>query len=82
MRQFAVIGCRYVDLAQAIEPIIRRQLDEINAGGLTMDDQVSQLIQAMASYSLKPSFDPTSSSTTVMPQDASLQTALASAWHG
>jgi hypothetical protein len=22
MRQFAVIGCRYVDLAQAIEPII------------------------------------------------------------
>lgn len=58
------------------------ELNEINAGGLTLDNQVSQLVQAMASFtSTHPSFDPVSTSA-VMPQDQSVQNAIAAAWHG
>ncbi|WP_398482627.1 calcium-binding protein [Tardiphaga sp.] len=58
-----------------------RELDEIKAGGLTLDNQVSQLVQAMASFtSTHPSFDPTSTSAS-MPQDQSVQSAIAAAWH-
>ena len=43
------------------------QLQEITAGGVKIDSQISQLVQAMATYSAKqcPGFDPASSSSTV-----------------
>ncbi|MEW6438247.1 MAG: calcium-binding protein [Pseudomonadota bacterium] len=56
------------------------QLSEITAGGLEIDSQVSQLVQAMASYAAaNPSFNPETA--TQMPNDPSLQKALAAAWH-
>jgi hypothetical protein len=58
------------------------QFQEITAGGLNIDTQVSQLVQAMATYSANnPGFDPTSSSHTAVPTDASLQNSVAAAWH-
>jgi len=58
------------------------QLQEITAGGLKIDSQISQLVQAMATYSTNnPGFDPTSSSNTTAPNDTNLQNAMASAWH-
>jgi hypothetical protein len=58
------------------------QLQEITAGGLKIDSQVSQLVQAMATYSANNSgFDPTSSSISAIPNDANLQGAIATAWH-
>jgi hypothetical protein len=57
------------------------QLQEITAGGLKIDNQVSQLVQAMATYSTNnPSFDPASSGAG-MPSDANLQSAIGAAWH-
>jgi hypothetical protein len=57
------------------------QLQEITAGGVKIDSQISQLVQAMATYSANnPGFDPASSGSTV-PTDTSLQTAVAAAWH-
>jgi uncharacterized repeat protein (TIGR03803 family) len=57
------------------------QLQEIAAGGLKIDNQLSQLVQAMASYaSNNPGFDPASSGTS-MPTDSSLQSTIAAAWH-
>jgi Ca2+-binding RTX toxin-like protein len=57
------------------------QLQEITAGGLKIDSQISQLVQAMATYSAaNPGFDPTASSSSV-PNDASLQSAIGAAWH-
>ena len=44
--------------------------------------QLSQLVQAMATYSTaNPEFDPTSSGNTSVPSDPTLQTAMAAAWH-
>jgi hypothetical protein len=58
------------------------QLQEITAGGLKLDSQVSQLVQAMATYSANNSgFDPTTSSTHTVPTDGGLQTAMAASWH-
>ncbi len=58
------------------------QLQEITAGGLKIDSQISQLVQAMATYSTNNSgFDPTSSSHTSVPNDTGLQTAIGAAWH-
>jgi hypothetical protein len=58
------------------------QLQEITAGGLKIDRQISQLVQAMAAYSASHSgFDPTSSSVSAVPNDSSLQATLASSWH-
>ncbi|MGJ4927436.1 calcium-binding protein [Bradyrhizobium sp. HKCCYLS2038] len=58
------------------------QLQEITAGGLKIDSQISQLVQAMASYSASHAgFDPTSASVQAAPNDAGLQTAIAAAWH-
>ncbi|WP_342724633.1 calcium-binding protein [Bradyrhizobium sp. B097] len=58
------------------------QLQEINAAGLKIDSQISQLVQAMATYSASNAgFDPTSSSITTIPNDASLQNAVGAAWH-
>jgi hypothetical protein len=55
---------------------------QITAGGLKLDSQVSQLVQAMATYSASnPAFDPTSSSVLAVPSDTSLQNSLAAAWH-
>jgi hypothetical protein len=57
------------------------QLQEITAGGLKIDDQVSQLVQAMATYSSNNSgFNPTASGAG-MPTDSGLQSAIAAAWH-
>lgn len=57
------------------------QLQEISAGGLKIDTQVSQLVQAMATYSGNNSgFDPAAGSATA-PNDTNLQTTLAAAWH-
>jgi hypothetical protein len=57
-------------------------LQEISAGGLKVDSQISQLVQAMATYSAgNPGFDPTVSSVHTIPNDNGLQTAVAAAWH-
>ncbi|MGA2289303.1 hypothetical protein, partial [Bradyrhizobium sp.] len=58
------------------------QLQGITAGGLKIDSQISQLVQAMATYSANnPGFDPTAPAISSLPNDANLQTALATAWH-
>ncbi|WP_245313865.1 hypothetical protein [Bradyrhizobium elkanii] len=57
------------------------QLQEITAGGLKIDSQVSQLVQAMATYANNPGFDPTSSSIHTVPNDTSLQGTMSAAWH-
>ena len=58
------------------------QLQDITAGGLKIDSQISQLVQSMATYATNnPGFDPTSSSTTVVPNDPTLQSAVSAAWH-
>jgi hypothetical protein len=58
------------------------QLQEISAGSLKIDSQVSQLVQAMATYSASnPGFDPAAPGVTAVPSDANLQTTLAAAWH-
>ncbi|MGY3590313.1 Ca2+-binding RTX toxin-like protein [Bradyrhizobium sp. USDA 4341] len=58
------------------------QLQEITAGGLKIDSQLSQLVQAMATYAANnPGFDPTSSSVHTVPNDASLQSTMSAAWH-
>jgi len=58
------------------------QLAEIVLGdGFKIDAGVSQLISAMASYSAgNPGFSPTAANA-VMPQDQTLQGAIAAAWH-
>jgi Ca2+-binding RTX toxin-like protein len=56
------------------------QLQEITAQGLRLDNQIGQLVQAMAAYSTSnPGFDPTQA--TQMPADPVLQGAIAAAWH-
>lgn len=58
----------------------RRRLQDIRAGGLEVDSGVSQLVQAMATYSTNnASFNPTLA--TQAPTDAALQSAIAAAWH-
>jgi uncharacterized repeat protein (TIGR03803 family) len=58
------------------------QIQEITAGSLRIDSQVSQLVQAMATYSANnPGFDPTSPSLSAVPNNTSLQNSLAAAWH-
>lgn len=58
------------------------QLQEIAAGGLKIDSQISQLVQAMATYSASnPGFDPSSSNASLVPNDANLQNAVGAAWH-
>jgi len=58
------------------------QLQEITVGGLKIDSQVSQLVQAMATYSASnPGFDPTASGVSSVPNDTNLQATLAAAWH-
>jgi Ca2+-binding RTX toxin-like protein len=48
--------------------------------GLKLDSQLSQLVSAMATYSVNnPGFDPTAA--TQMPTDTSLQSAISAAWH-
>jgi serralysin len=56
------------------------QLRDITAGGLKIDGQVAQLVQAMATYSAgHPGFDPTA--VAQAPHDAALHAAIAAAWH-
>ena len=58
------------------------QLQETTAGGLKIDSQISQLVQAMATYSAaNPGFDPTNLSIHTAPNDTSLQNSMAAAWH-
>jgi hypothetical protein len=58
------------------------QLQEITAGGIKIDSQVSQLVQAMATYSASnPGFDPAVSGVSTIPNDSNLQSSLAAAWH-
>ena len=58
------------------------QLQEIDAGGLKIEGEVSQLVQAMATYSANNTgFDPTNSSIQALPSDIALQNAVAAAWH-
>ncbi len=57
-------------------------LQEITAGGLEIDSQVSSLVQAMATYSANNhGFSPTASGNTQAPNDPNLQAAIAAAWH-
>jgi hypothetical protein len=52
----------------------------VTSTGLTLDTQVNQLVQAMATYSANnPGFDPTTA--TQAPTDPTLQNAIAAAWH-
>jgi Ca2+-binding RTX toxin-like protein len=54
------------------------QLQEITAGGMKIDAGVSQLVQAMATYSsTHAGFDPT----TATQAPAELQTTIAASWH-
>jgi hypothetical protein len=56
------------------------QVEEIHAGGLTLDTQVAQLVNAMATYqAAHSSFNPNTATT--MPTDATLQNAITAAWH-
>ena len=58
------------------------QLQEKTAGGLKIDGQISQLVQAMSTYSAaNAGFDPTNSSLHMVPTDTSLQNAVAAACH-
>jgi hypothetical protein len=58
------------------------QLQEVTAGGLEIDSQVSQLVQAMATYSANnPGFDPAYPGNQIAPADSALQSAIAAAWH-
>lgn len=57
-------------------------LQEITAGGLKIDSQISQLVQAMAIYSSNSTgFDPANSSIHTLPNDTALQGAIGAAWH-
>ena len=57
------------------------QLQEITAGGLKIDSQVSQLVQAMATYSANnPEFNPTATGQQ-MPNNSTLQNSIATSWH-
>jgi serralysin len=56
------------------------QLRDITAGGLKLDAEVTQLVQAMATYSSgHPGFDPTA--VAQAPNDAALHAAIAASWH-
>jgi Ca2+-binding RTX toxin-like protein len=56
--------------------------EEFTAGGLKLDNQISQLVQAMAAYSGNHAgFDPTASTLHQIPNDAALQNTVAAAWH-
>ena len=59
------------------------QLQEIKtADGSMLDAQLSQLVQAMASYeAANPGFNPTASGVSQAPSDPSLQNVIAAAWH-
>jgi Ca2+-binding RTX toxin-like protein/subtilisin-like proprotein convertase family protein len=57
------------------------QMQEITVGGLKLDSQIAQLVQAMATYSAANLFNPTASTITQLPNDPALQSAIASAWH-
>jgi Ca2+-binding RTX toxin-like protein len=59
----------------------RAQVQSIKtADGLTLDSQLAQLASAMAAYSAgNPGFNPTQ--TSQMPNDPTLQNAVAAAWH-
>jgi len=62
---------------------VGNNLSEIaTSDGSEIDSQVSQLVQAMATFQTNnPGFDPTASSNGVVPNDPTLQAALAAAWH-
>jgi hypothetical protein len=56
--------------------------ETFTAGGLKLDNQISQLVQAMATYSgSHAGFDPTAVSVHQIPNDAALQNTVAAAWH-
>jgi Ca2+-binding RTX toxin-like protein len=56
------------------------RLQEIKVGSLEVDAGLTQLVQAMATYSAgNPAFNPTA--TSQAPNDSTLQVALAAAWH-
>ncbi|WP_044592760.1 hypothetical protein [Bradyrhizobium sp. LTSPM299] len=58
------------------------QIQEITAGGLKIDSQISQLVQAMANYAASNSgFDPASASMSSVPNDTALQATVGVAWH-
>lgn len=55
-------------------------LAKITAGGLAITNQVSQLVQAMATYAADtPGFNPATA--THMPTDTAVRSAIAAAWH-
>ncbi|WP_338306608.1 MULTISPECIES: hypothetical protein [Bradyrhizobium] len=57
-------------------------VQEITASGLKIDSQISQLVQAMATYSANHAgFDPTNPTVQALPNDATLQSAVAASWH-
>jgi hypothetical protein len=56
------------------------QLNEITAGGLKLDSEISQLVSAMATFSAaNSSFNPVTASQ--MPTDTALQSAVTASWH-
>jgi Ca2+-binding RTX toxin-like protein len=70
------------DVALAYSWSLSKSEDRGSAGGLKIDSEVSQLVQAMATYSANNTgFDPTSSSIHTLPNDTTLQNAVGAAWH-
>ncbi|MBR0710915.1 hypothetical protein [Bradyrhizobium liaoningense] len=54
----------------------------ITAGGLKIDSQISQLVQAMATYSASHAgFDPSNPTVQALPNDTALQNAVTASWH-
>jgi hypothetical protein len=69
-----------IDVSNWFSGIAGYQVQSIQAGGLTLDTQVAQLVQAMATYATNnPSFNPATA--TSMPTNSALQTEIAAAWH-
>ncbi|WP_271585615.1 hypothetical protein [Bradyrhizobium sp. CCBAU 45389] len=57
-------------------------LQEITAGGLKIDSQISELVQAMATYSASHAgFDPSNPTVQALPNDTALQNAVTASWH-
>lgn len=58
-------------------------LQEITAGGLKLDSQISQLVQALARLirANNTGFDPSYSGIQALPNDAALQGGVSAGWH-
>jgi Ca2+-binding RTX toxin-like protein len=69
-----------IDVSGWFNGIAGNQVQAFNAGGLTLDTEVAQLVGAMATYgAAHPGFNPATA--TAMPTDTTLQRAITADWH-